>query len=136
MSREQRRQFTADEKATILRRHLADKVPVSDLCDEYTIQPSLFYLRQRQALEILGAALEDRRTRRSEVRQSTTQQQTIEKLQAQLQQKDAVIANTQRLHSAIGHVTPTVKLEGREEEVRTARELKLKADRARRRQHH
>ena len=35
-----RRQFTPEEKATILRRHLADKVPVSDLCDEYHIQPT------------------------------------------------------------------------------------------------
>jgi hypothetical protein len=33
-------------------------------------------------------------------------------------------------------VSPTIKLEGRDEEVWTARELKLKADRARRRQHH
>jgi hypothetical protein len=32
-----RRQFTPDEKATILRRHLVDKVAVSDLCDEYRI---------------------------------------------------------------------------------------------------
>ncbi|MDZ4257881.1 MAG: transposase [Gemmatimonadales bacterium] len=86
MSREKRRQFTTDEKATIIRRHLADKVPVSDLCDEYTIQPGLFYLWQRQALENLGTALADRRTRRTEVSQSATQQRTIEKLQAQLQQ--------------------------------------------------
>lgn len=42
-----RRQFTPEEKATILRRHLADKVPVSDLCEEYHIQPTLFYLWQR-----------------------------------------------------------------------------------------
>ena len=41
-----RRQFTPDEKATILGRHLADKVPVSDLCDEYHIQLSLFFLWQ------------------------------------------------------------------------------------------
>ena len=33
----QRRHFTAEEKATILRRHLSEKVPVSDLCDEYRI---------------------------------------------------------------------------------------------------
>lgn len=39
-----RRQFTADDKAAILRRHLADKVPVSDLCNEYHILPGLFYL--------------------------------------------------------------------------------------------
>ena len=41
--RKKRRPFTSEDKAAILRRHLADKVPVSDLCDEYTIQPSLFY---------------------------------------------------------------------------------------------
>ena len=32
--RKKRRRFTPEDKATILRRHLADKVPVSDLCDE------------------------------------------------------------------------------------------------------
>ena len=31
-----RRKFSAEEKAVILRRHLQDKVPVSDLCDEYS----------------------------------------------------------------------------------------------------
>jgi len=50
-----RRHFLAEEKATILRRHLADKVPISDLCEEYHIQSSLFYLWQRQALEHLAA---------------------------------------------------------------------------------
>ena len=58
----QRRQFTPEVKATILRRHLADKVPVSDLCDEYQIQPTLFYLWQRQALEHLSVALSEGRT--------------------------------------------------------------------------
>jgi transposase-like protein len=63
-----RRQFTPDDKATLLRRHLADKVPVSDLCDEYRIQPSLFYLWQRQALENLSAALQDGRALRDQSR--------------------------------------------------------------------
>jgi hypothetical protein len=45
-----RRGFTAEQKATMLRRHFVGKVAVSDLCDEYKIQPSLFYLWQRQAL--------------------------------------------------------------------------------------
>ena len=34
MSKRHRRHFTAEQKADILRRHLVDKVPVSDLCDE------------------------------------------------------------------------------------------------------
>ncbi len=39
----QRRNFTAEQKADILRQHLVDKVAVSDLCDKHKIQPSLFY---------------------------------------------------------------------------------------------
>ena len=55
--RKKRRRFTPEDKATILRRHLADKVPVSDLCEEYKIQPSLFYQWQRQLLDNAASAL-------------------------------------------------------------------------------
>jgi len=40
MSSKHRRHFDAQKKARIVRRHLADKVPVSDLADEFNIQPS------------------------------------------------------------------------------------------------
>lgn len=52
-----RRQFSNEEKAAILRRHMVDKVAVSDLCNELGILPSLFYYWQRQAMENLAAAL-------------------------------------------------------------------------------
>jgi len=101
MSRAKRRNFTADERATILRRHLADKVAVSDLCDEYKIQPSLFYVWQRQLMDNMAAALEDRRTRAVDASQSTAQQRTIEKLQTQLQKKDSIIAFVSEEHLAL-----------------------------------
>lgn len=101
MTREKRRRFTADEKATILRRHFADRIPVSDLCDEYKIQPSLFYVWQRQLMENMGAALEDRRTRVATTSQSTIQQRTIDKLQALLQRKDSIIAFVSEEHLAL-----------------------------------
>ncbi len=47
----QRRTFGDEQKATIVRRHLADKVPVSDLADEYKIQPGLIYLWIKQVLD-------------------------------------------------------------------------------------
>lgn len=56
-AKRKRRQFNTEEKAGILRRHMVDKVAVSDLCNELGIQPSLFYYWQRQALENLAAAL-------------------------------------------------------------------------------
>lgn len=101
MTREKRRQFTSDEKATILRRHLLDRIPVSDLCDEYKIQPSLFYVWQRQAFENLGMALEDRRTKRVESVASAAQQEAIEKLEAQIRKKDSIIAFVSEEHLAL-----------------------------------
>ena len=35
-----RRRFEDDEKLAVVRRHLLDKVPVSDLCDELGLQPT------------------------------------------------------------------------------------------------
>jgi len=46
-----RRHFSDDQKAAIVRRYLGDKVPVSDLADEYQIQPSLIYLWVKQVLD-------------------------------------------------------------------------------------
>jgi hypothetical protein len=39
----QRRHFLDTEKVAILKRHLVDKVPVSDLCDELDIYPNRAY---------------------------------------------------------------------------------------------
>ena len=38
--RKERKHYTAEEKGAILRRHLLDKVPVSDLCEELGLQPT------------------------------------------------------------------------------------------------
>ena len=48
--RRKRRTFGAEQKAEILRRHIKDKEQVSDLCEEYGIQPSVFYGWQNQLL--------------------------------------------------------------------------------------
>jgi transposase-like protein len=39
----QRRHFTGAEKVAILKRHLVDKVPISDLCDELGLYPNQVY---------------------------------------------------------------------------------------------
>ena len=47
---ESRKQFTAEQKVAILRRHLIEHTAVSDLCDEYHIQPSMFYRWHRHSM--------------------------------------------------------------------------------------
>ena len=51
MSNKTRKTYTAEEKVGILRRHLIDHVPISDLCDEYGFHPTRFYRWQRQLFE-------------------------------------------------------------------------------------
>jgi transposase-like protein len=46
-----RRTFTAQEKLTAVRRHLVDKVPVSDHCDEPRLQPTQIYQWQKLLFE-------------------------------------------------------------------------------------
>ncbi len=41
--RKPRKNYTAEEKVAILKRHLVEKVPVSDLCDESGLNPTVFY---------------------------------------------------------------------------------------------
>ena len=98
---EQRRRFTPDEKATNLRRHLVDKVAVSDLCDEYQIQPNVFYLWQRQALERLSEVLQDGRTARAARDVGAADRARVAALEARLAQKDAIIADIAAEHLAL-----------------------------------
>ncbi len=51
MSSKSRRRFGAEKKAQIVRRHLSDKVAVSDLADEYGVQPSQIHTWVKQVLD-------------------------------------------------------------------------------------
>ena len=87
-----RRQFTIEKKAAILREHLADKVPVSDLCDKHRLQPSVFYAWQRQLLDYAEAALTAGSGRN---RGKSREDELLKELEAQrlkLAKKDNVIA--------------------------------------------
>ena len=39
-----RRTFTPQQKAEVVRRHLSEKVPASDLADELEVQPTMIHL--------------------------------------------------------------------------------------------
>ena len=49
--RKERKHFTPEEKVAILRRHLVDKVPVSELCEELGLRPTVFYRWQKELFE-------------------------------------------------------------------------------------
>jgi len=88
MSRSRRR-FTAEQKAEVVRRHLAGKEAVSDLADELGVQPSQIHLWVKQLLAQAEKAFERSSGGR---RAKDTSQEKIAQLQSKLIQKNEVIS--------------------------------------------
>lgn len=97
MPRKPRRNFTTDQKVAILRRHFVDKVPVSALCAEYELQPSVFYDWQRHVFENLAGALQPATTTSRE----KELERKVETLEAKLAKKDSVIAEISEEYVAL-----------------------------------
>ena len=58
MTKKTRRRSTSQEKVAILRLHLLEHTPVSDLCDQHGIHPTMFYRWQKEFFENATAAFE------------------------------------------------------------------------------
>jgi transposase-like protein len=97
MSKE-RKHYTAEEKVAVLRRHLVDKVPVSDLCEEEGLQPTVFYRWQKEFFENGAAAF---RPQERPHRQVEEKQKRIEFLEKKMQTKDEVLAELLAEHVAL-----------------------------------
>ena len=54
----ERRHFTPQQKVAIVKRHLVDGVPISDLCDQHHLLPTQFYQWQKQLFENGATAFE------------------------------------------------------------------------------
>jgi transposase len=89
MSGKHRRRFDAQKKARIVRRHLAEKVPVSDLADEFNIQPSQIHTWVRQVLAQAEKAFERSGGRR---RTEAAKDAKIAQLEEKLTTKNEVIS--------------------------------------------
>ena len=94
-----RTKYSAQEKVTLLRRHLIEKVPVSTICDEAKLQPTVFYRWLKQFFENGAAALE--RPAGEPDRTTVEAQRRIRQLEARLQTKDMVLAELMEEHVAL-----------------------------------
>ena len=86
----QRRRFSTDQKATVLKRYLVDKAPISDLCDEYGIKPNQVYTWQKTLFEHAEAAFQEAACRKAS--KASAEEEKIARLENKLQQKNEVIA--------------------------------------------
>src|SRR5438445_4615804 len=94
--KKERRHHSAEQKVTILRRHLLEKAPVSDLCEEFGLQPTVFYRWQKEFFENGAAAFQQRgRTNHQ------PEQERIAYLEKKIRTKDEVLAELMAEHVAL-----------------------------------
>jgi transposase len=93
-----RRHFSAQEKVAALKRHLLEKVPVSDLCDQLDIYPNQFYNWLKEFFENGHAAFDNGRKSKAE---EDAKDLKIEKLEARIQRKDSVLAELMEAHTLL-----------------------------------
>jgi transposase-like protein len=93
-----RRHFTPQEKAAIVKRHVLENVPVSDLCDQFQINPTLFYQWQRLLFENAHLAFDNGRKSKAV---DDANVRKIEALEAKLTRKNEVMAELMEAHTEL-----------------------------------
>jgi transposase len=86
-----RRNFSGPEKVQIVRLHLLEHKPISEVCDQYQINPTLFYRWQKDLFDH-GAAAFERGENSAADRTTQKLQKENAHLKAKLASKDEVIA--------------------------------------------
>ena len=86
-----RRHFSAEEKVQILRLHLLERKPISEICEQYQLNPNVFYRWQKELFDH-GAAAFERAENGSGDRTAQKVQKEVVQLKAKLASKDEVIA--------------------------------------------
>jgi transposase-like protein len=91
-----RRHFSTEQKAQIVRRHLHGKEPVSDLADEFGLQPSQIHNWIKLVLDQAERAFE--RTAGRPPREEQFRARQLDRLKAKLVEKNEVIAELMQEH--------------------------------------
>jgi transposase-like protein len=84
----------------LLRLHLLEKQPISDICDQHGLNPNVFYRWQKQFFENGAAAFDQTGNGRKDGQVKKLEQQNA-RLQAKLSHKDEVIAEIMASHVAL-----------------------------------
>lgn len=93
--RKSRKHYTSQEKVAILRKHLIDKVPVSEICRQANLQPTVFYRWQQELFENATAAFE--RTKDP----AAPLERKMQAMKEKLARKDEVIAELLEEHVSL-----------------------------------
>jgi len=93
---QQRRHFSPEQKVALLRQHLVEKVPVSEVCEQHGIAVNLFYLWQKTFFENGTAAFTAQDKRRKH--DNDAKDRAIAALEDKLRRKHEVLSELMEEH--------------------------------------
>ena len=94
--KKERKHYTPEEKVSILRRHLIEKVPVSELCEKLDLQPTVFYRWLKEFFENGATAFQHQTDQASK-----RDKQRFAALEEKLKSKNEVLAELMEEHVAL-----------------------------------
>ncbi len=94
----ERRHLAPQEKVAALKRHLLENVPVSTICDQLGIAPTLFYRWQKELFENCHVVFENGRKAKAAEDAKDTK---IQQLEAKLIRKNEVMAELMEAHTEL-----------------------------------
>jgi transposase-like protein len=103
--------YSGNEEVAIHKRHLVDKVSVSDLCDEYQLNPTVFYRWQKDFFENGAATFE-----KSDARRQRGERKRLEellrlnclKLDSAIHPGQKLLVRSSRAKNLVVHQTPAI----------------------------
>jgi transposase len=96
-----RRQFTSEDKAAAVKRHVLGGEAVSAVCEDLGIGPNLFYRWQKELFDHAAAAFEVKGRGRRPDGRARKLEKRVESLEAKLSHKDNVIAEITQEYVAL-----------------------------------
>lgn len=91
-----RKNYSPESKVDILKKHLVDKIAVSDLCDQFGFHPTMFYRWQKAFFE--GGAAAFKKEQNSE---KVRMQKRISALEQKLNKKNEVLSELMEEHVSL-----------------------------------
>ena len=110
--RQPRRHFGAAQKAEIVRRHLSGKEPVSNLADEFQVQPTQIHTWVKQVLDQAEAAFERTGGGRTAQKTEEVKDLKIAQLEAKVAKKNEVIVELMQEHVQLKKRAPCAAWSG------------------------
>jgi transposase-like protein len=96
MPKKSRRKYTPEQKVIILKKHLVENIPVSDICDQHGLNPTVFYRWQKQFFENASMVFQPKKSKK----QGKLEKKVAE-LEKKLIKKNEVVAELLEDHVAL-----------------------------------